>query len=52
MTNTLPLDTYYRGYRLSSYNGQVHIWYGCDKVEVVDSTAIAHEHIDTWQEAK
>lgn len=46
------VDTYYRGYRLSSTSEGVVVWYGCDKVEVVESTAIAQQHIDSWQDAR
>lgn len=49
MTNRLPTDTYYRGYRLSmTSEGGTHVWYGCDLVDTFDSTAIAHAQIDKW----
>lgn len=47
-TKELIVPNYYRGYRLESTPRGVEVWYGCDLVETVDSTAIAHGHIDTW----
>lgn len=29
-TTALPIDTYYRGYRLSSIEGETHIYFGPD----------------------
>lgn len=48
MTNTLPIDTYYRGYRLSSIAEEVHVWYGADLIDSFETKAQAQETIDYW----
>lgn len=57
MINSLPTDTYYRGYRLSAVRQgtpteTVHIYYGTDLVSMVPTLEQARRTIDDWQEAR
>lgn len=53
MTNSLQIDTYYRGYRLSTTSeGGTHVWYGDDLVDTFDTKNQAWAQIDAWQDAQ
>lgn len=57
MTNTLPIDTYYRGYRLSTLRQgtpteTVSIWHGTDHLGFVPTIDQAKRVVDEYQDAR
>lgn len=57
MTATLPIDTYYRGYRLSTTDSQTVIYHNADRIETITladkgmcrtTDDAAKDHIDAW----
>ena len=60
-TARLPIDTYYRGYRLSSTEGETHIYSGPDHIhtETLETkgrhrttTDAAKDIVDSWLNAR